>query len=167
MIREVTEEDIDAIVDIYNHYILNSVTTFAEERISKTDFIETLKIIHSSGFSALVGLDNKKVIGYAYSSEWNHRSAYRSTAEVSIYLLPASKSKGWGTKLYSALFTHLRDRCIHTVIAGITIPNDESVALHEKFGMKKVAHFSEVGFKFGQWLDVGYWQVQLDKVVNL
>jgi len=62
------------------------------------------------------------------------------------------------TTLYKALFSELKRRNIHSVIGGITLPNDPSIGLHEKFDMMKVAHFKEVGFKFNQWLDVGYWQ---------
>ncbi len=75
-----------------------------------------------------------------------------------VYLSPKCSGKGIGTKLYQSLFSQLKEKNIHTVIAGITLPNEASVAIHEKFKMNKVAHFEEVGFKFEQWLDVGYWQ---------
>jgi L-amino acid N-acyltransferase YncA len=101
------------------------------------------------------------VIGYAYAGKWNVRSAYRHTVETTVYLSNSTLSKGWGTRLYQALFDTLRDKSIHTIVGGITLPNPASIALHEKFGMKKVAHFSEVGYKFGKWLDVGYWQMEL------
>ena len=70
--------------------------------------------------------------------------------------------QGWGSRLYEALFARLREGSTHVAIAGIALPNPESIALHEKFGMQKVAHFAEVGFKFERWIDVGYWQVILD-----
>jgi len=63
--------------------------------------------------------------------------------------------------LYQALFDELRAAGLHTVIAGISLPNDASIALHEKMGLEKVAHFREVGFKFDRWIDVGYWQANL------
>ncbi|PID45615.1 MAG: hypothetical protein CSB47_08185 [Proteobacteria bacterium] len=85
------------------------------------------------------------------------------TVEVSIYLSHQITSRGLGTQLYNALFSSLREKSVHIVIGGITLPNAASIALHEKFGMEKVAHFKEVGYKFGKWLDVGYWQVKLDK----
>ena len=66
--------------------------------------------------------------------------------------------RGWGTKLYEQLFAELSKRHIHVAIGGIALPNPESIALHEKFGMTKVAHFAEVGYKFEKWIDVGYWQ---------
>lgn len=69
--------------------------------------------------------------------------------------------QGWGSKLYTALFSALEENNIHTVIGGIALPNEASISLHEKFGLRKVAHFEEVGFKFNRWIDVGYWQKKL------
>jgi len=162
MIREATENDAEAIVEIYNYYIRNTVVTFEETEVDATDFIARINKVQNSGYSWIVAIDNEQVVGYAYSSKWNERTAYRNTAEVSVYLSHTAISKGWGTKLYEALFTGLRNKDIHVVIGGITLPNPASVALHEKFGMEKVAHFKEVGFKFNTWLDVGYWQVRIN-----
>ncbi len=80
---------------------------------------------------------------------------------MSVYLSASSLNKGLGTGLYHELFSRLRTKQIRIVIGGITLPNSASVALHEKFGMVQVAHFKEVGYKLGNWLDVGYWQVKL------
>ena len=162
MIREATEKDAVAITEIYNYYILKTVTTFEEDEVTEADFRERINNVQKSGFSWLVAIENEQVIGYAYSSKWKDRTAYLKTAEVSVYLSHTVKSKGWGTKLYGALFSNLEGKDIHTVIGGITLPNLASVAIHEKFGMEKVAHFKEVGYKFGEWLDVGYWQVHLN-----
>ena len=71
---------------------------------------------------------------------------------------PEATGRGLGFQLYEALFAVLRDRNIHVAIGGISLPNPASVALHQKLGMEKVAHFKDIGFKFGQWIDVGYWQ---------
>jgi phosphinothricin acetyltransferase len=162
MIREVEENDAAALAEIYNFYIQNTVVTFEEDGIDAIEFIKRIGKVQSSGYSWLVAEENGRVIGYAYSSKWNDRAAYKNTAEVSVYLSHTAKSSGWGTRLYSELFSSLRKRSTHVVIGGITLPNPASIALHEKFGMEKVAHFKQVGYKFGQWLDVGYWQVQLN-----
>ena len=87
----------------------------------------------------------------------------RYTLESTVYLAPDQVTKGVGTKLYDELFAQLRKKSIHVVMGVIALPNESSVILHEKFGMHKAAHFSEVGYKFNRWLDVGYWQVMLDK----
>jgi len=161
MIREAKDSDAAALAEIYNFYIRNTVITFEEDDLDSDEFIKRIQKVQTSGHSWLITEEAGQVIGYAYSPKWNERSAYRNTAEVSIYLSDTAKSKGWGTKLYTELFNHLRKKSIHIVIGGIALPNTTSVALHEKFGMEKVAHFKRVGYKFGQWLDVGYWQVQL------
>ena len=75
-----------------------------------------------------------------------------------MYLDPDHIGRGLGTALYQRLFEELRKAGIHTAIGGIALPNPGSIALHEKMGLKKVAHFAEVGQKFGRWVDVGYWQ---------
>jgi L-amino acid N-acyltransferase YncA len=161
MIRAATESDAQAIADIYNYYIANTVVTFEEQAISKNDILERMEKITGASLPWLVAEDGGVVIGYAYAGKWNVRSAYRHTVESTVYLSNSSVAKGWGTRLYQALFDTLRHKSIHVVIGGITLPNPASVALHEKFGMKQVAHFPEVGFKFGKWLDVGYWQTEL------
>jgi len=161
MIREAEDNDATAIAEIYNFYIRNTVITFEEDDLEVNEFIKRIQKVQTSGYCWLVAEEKGQVIGYAYSSKWNERSAYKNTAEVSVYLSHTAKTQGWGTKLYTELFNSLRKKSIHVVIGGITLPNAASVALHEKFGMEKVAHFKQVGYKFGQWLDVGYWQAQL------
>ncbi|MCG8426898.1 MAG: N-acetyltransferase family protein [Chromatiales bacterium] len=162
MIRQANRDDSDYIAAIYNHYIQKTVITFEEEAVSTGEMAERIKKVASSGLPWLVAEVDGEVIGYAYASEWSGRCAYRYSVEVTVYLSNASVSKGWGTKLYAALFAQLRDRSIHTVIGAIALPNPASIALHEKLGMKKVAHFEEVGFKFDKWIDVGYWQGRLN-----
>ena len=161
MIRAATGSDAQAIANIYNHYIVNTVVTFEEQPIAAADILQRMKKISSSSLPWLVAVQDGAVIGYAYAGTWNVRSAYRHTVETTVYLSPSILSRGWGTRLYQTLFDHLRQASLHAVIGGITLPNPASIALHEKFGMRKVAHFSEVGYKFGRWLDVGYWQTEL------
>ncbi|ALO34875.1 phosphinothricin acetyltransferase [Colwellia sp. MT41] len=159
MIRAVQEQDAQVISDIYNHYITNTVITFEEEPLSSQDISNRMRTIESADLPWLVSLDKSgQVLGYAYASKWRDRYSYRFSVEVTVYLSPEHAGKGLGSQLYQALFNELKDKNIHSVIGGITLPNAVSVAVHEKFAMKKVAHFKEVGFKFNQWLDVGYWQ---------
>ncbi|GAB2883984.1 arsinothricin resistance N-acetyltransferase ArsN1 family B [Microbulbifer echini] len=162
MIRPAEQKDANAIATIYNHFILNTSATFEEQEVSEDEIINRIKFIRNSNLPWLVKQIHGEVIGYAYASKWRERSAYRFSVESTVYIANDMKSKGLGTELYSVLFTQLKERNIHNIIGGITLPNPASVALHEKLGMKKVAHFEKVGFKFGQWLDVGYWQAQLD-----
>lgn len=158
MIRPATNGDCEAIARIYNHYILNTVVTFEEQPITASDIAERLKLVAAASLPWLVSERAGEIVGYAYAGKWNTRSAYRYSVECTVYLDPAATGRGLGSELYDALFPILRRNEKHVVIAGISLPNDASVALHEKFGLKKVAHFAEVGFKFDRWVDVGYWQ---------
>lgn len=161
MLRNVNFADASAIAEIYNHYVRETVITFEETEV---DTEEIKNRIHSvtSKYPWLVYEDHGEVIGYAYATEWRTRSAYRFTAESAIYLKPNQSQKGIGTQLYQELLNRLKQQDIHVVMGVLTLPNPQSVKLHEKFGFKKAAHFPEVGFKFGQWVDVGYWQLTFD-----
>jgi phosphinothricin acetyltransferase len=161
MIRPVTSQDAAALATIYNYYVENTTITFEEAPIAPEIMNERVDEVAAAHLPWLVAEEGGKVVGYAHASKWKGRSAYRFTVESSAYLAPDAVSKGWGTKLYTALFAALREKSIHAVIGGIALPNPASVALHEKFGMKKVAQFSQVGFKFERWVDVGYWQTTL------
>jgi phosphinothricin acetyltransferase len=161
MIRPATYEDTQSITHIYNHYVENTTVTFEEQVVKRSDMQTRITAITNLGLPWLVYEKASKVIGYAYASQWNTRSAYRNTIEVTIYLSPHCVGKGLGTALYQALFTQLKDDGYHTAIAGITLPNPASINLHEKLGLRKVGHFKQVGYKFGRWLDVGYWQSNL------
>lgn len=161
MIRPVMEHDAHALCEIYNYYIDNTVITFEEVRVDAADFRARIAKVHSAGLPWLVAEDDGALIGYAYAGAWKERSAYRFSVESSVYIAPAHTRKGWGTQLYTALFAELRKTPVHAVIGGIALPNAASIALHEKFGMRKVAQFPEVGFKSGRWIDVAYWQIEL------
>ena len=106
----------------------------------------------------LIAERDARVVGYAYAARWHSRSAYRFSAEITVYVDASQTRTGVGSRLYDQLFPILRARGIHAVVAGISLPNESSVVLHERFGLTKVAHFKEVGFKFNRWIDVGYWQ---------
>lgn len=161
MIRPVQPTDVPALTDIYNYYIRETTATFEEEEIVSDNMQSRIQKVESSGLPWLVAEELDEIVGYAYATKWKERSAYRHSVEISVYVDNHKHGNGWGTKLYQALFTELQKRNIHVAIGGITLPNDASIALHEKFGMVKVAHFKEIGFKFGQWLDVGYWQKKI------
>jgi L-amino acid N-acyltransferase YncA len=161
MIRPVKPQDVAALCAIYNHYVIHTVVSFEEEPITAADFAARIAKVQQAGLPYLVAEESGEVVGHAYASRWKERSAYRFCAEASVYLAPACIGKGQGTALYEALFAELRKTPMRVVIGGIALPNPASVALHEKLGMRKVSHYPQVGYKFGQWIDVGYWQVEL------
>ena len=157
MIREVKLSDAKAIVDIYNYYILNTNITFEEKQLTVDDMEERI-IEKTAKHPWIVYERNGQVIGYAYLSGWHSRSAYRYSNEASIYLDSNEKGHGIGKELFGQLLEVSKCYGVHTIVSGITIPNTESISLHEKFGFKKIAEFEEIGFKNNKWLNVGYWQ---------
>jgi L-amino acid N-acyltransferase YncA len=163
MIRPVTKADAAQICAIYNHYIETSVISFELTPVSIEQMVLRIEQINALGLPWLVATDGEQLLGYAYATTWKARIAYRFSVEISIYLAQQGTAKGIGTALYQALFEALEAQEIHAVVACIALPNAHSVALHEKFGMRKVGHFEEVGQKFDTWLDVGYWQLNLPR----
>lgn len=99
--------------------------------------------------------------GYCKAGPWRDRAAYRFTVETGIYIAPAYQGRGIGRSLYLALFERLRAAGMHRVVAGITLPNEASVRLHEAVGFQYVGTFREVGWKFDRWHDVGWWEMGL------
>ena len=157
-IRNATAADAEAIATIYNHYVEKTVVTFEEEPVSAAEMQRRMDDVASSSLPWLVGELEGRVVGYAYATKWKARSAYRFSVETTVYLAEGLGKQGLGSRLYEELFRRLKGQGIHAAIGGIALPNYASVALHEKFGMRKVAHFEQVGFKFGKWVDVAYWE---------
>ena len=160
-IRTATAADSEALARIYNHYIRETVITFEENDISPQEMTNRVAAVVALSLPWLVAVSGDVIVGYAYATKWRERSAYRFSVESTVYLDHGSIGQGIGTQLYRELLTVLRAKSLHTVMGGIALPNDASVALHERLGFAKVAHFKEVGFKFGRWVDVGYWQLAL------
>ena len=161
MIRQVTEDDAEIISTIYNYYVENTTITFEEDAISIAEMKERI-IDVSSQYPWLVYEHKGCVVAYAYADLWKSRCAYRYTLEVTIYGANDMPQRlGIGQKLYQKLFDELDTRMVHNLVAVIAIPNEASVGLHEKMGFVKAGHFKEVGYKFDQWLDVGFWQKTL------
>lgn len=165
MIRAVCLDDAQQLVDIYNHYVANTAISFEEIEISSEEMQSRIQQALTNDDIWLVQeqcLDGQlQILGYAYTTQWKSREAYRFSYEVTIYLAPMAQGKGIGTSLYQALLEAIAKRPVKTLLAIIALPNEASIALHEKIGMTKVAHFEQVGFKFGKWVDVGYWQMTL------
>jgi L-amino acid N-acyltransferase YncA len=160
MIRPARSEDAAQICVIYNHYVRETVVTFEESPVSAAEMVLRIADI-TTRLPWLVWEEGGIILGYAYASPWKVRAAYRHSVEASIYLPPSATGRGIGSGLYKALIDDLRHRHIHAVIGGAALPNPASVALHERLGFEKVAQFKQVGFKFGRWVDVAYWQLVL------
>lgn len=163
LIRPATAGDAIAICAIYNRYVTGTTISFEEEPVTPSEMARRIADVQSAELPWLAMLENGKLVGYAYATKWRVRPAYRTSVETSVYLDPQYAGRGAGTLLCRTLLDGLRRRGLHLAIAGIAQPNEASVRLHEKLGFIKVAHFSEVGRKFDQWIDVGYWQLKLNE----
>jgi phosphinothricin acetyltransferase len=161
-VRPATPFDAARIRAIYNHYVTTTTVSFEEQAVTESEMAQRIADVDAAGLPWLVLEVDGVLAGYAYATKWRVRPAYRHSVESSVYLDHAYAGRGLGRMLYGALLDRLRERDLHVVIGGIALPNDASAGLHEALGFRKVAHFSEVGKKFGRWLDVGYWELRLD-----
>ena len=155
-IRTATLNDAAAIAAIYNHFVRDTIVTFEEVEIDAAEMGRRMDSVWAASLPWLVAEDAGTVVGYTYATKWKERVGYRFSVEITVYLAPNAVGKGLGLRLYTELFALLEARGVHAVIGGIALPNDASVALHAKMGMKEVAHFEQTGFKFGRWIDVVY-----------
>jgi phosphinothricin acetyltransferase len=162
VVRPAGREDLAALNDIYNGYVSRSHATFDVEPTSMEWRHEWFGHYALGGrHRLLVAIAGDGVIGYASSSRFRPKPAYETSVEVSIYLAGGSVGRGVGTRLYSSLFEALAEEDVHRAYAGISLPNPASVALHERFGFKQVAHFTEQGRKFGRYWDVAWYEKPL------
>jgi phosphinothricin acetyltransferase len=158
LIRPATEDDLRALTDIYNHYVINTPITFdlsplaVEER--REWFVE-----HSHGGRhrlVVANDDGGELLGYATTSRFRTRAAYDTTVESSVYCRADVVRRGIGTALYRALFELVKDEDINRIVAGVTLPNPASIALHERCGFRQVGALSGVGRKFDRYWDVAW-----------
>ena len=161
MVRSIQQTDIAEVLSIYEYYVINSAATFEEEVPTLQEFTDRVNDILKK-YPYLVYEENGQIIGYAYASVFRTRVAYRFSTEVSVYVHKDHFHKGVGKALYAKLLSMLKKQGYHTAIGGLTLPNDNSIKLHEHFGFKKVAEFKDSGFKFGQWHSTGFWQLMMD-----
>lgn len=160
MIRPVNINDAPQITSIYNHYIRESVITFETAPLSVKEMEKRIESI-SGQFPYFVFEVDGKIAGYCYAHLWKEKAAYSATWESTIYLLPSYFGEGIGSQMLTHLIEKCREAGCHSLIACITEGNNQSFSLHEKFGFKRVSHFSEAGFKFDRWLDIIDYQLIL------
>lgn len=159
-IRVVQQKDIQDILEIYEPFVLKSAVSFEEEVPSLEKMWQRVALIVTE-LPFLVCEINKKVVAYVYASNHRQRGAYRWSKEVSVYVHPDFRKNKIASALYFCLFEILKIQGVITVLAGITLPHPSSVGFHEKLGFNKVAEYKAVGFKFGQWHNVGWWEMKL------
>jgi phosphinothricin acetyltransferase len=161
MIRDCKPGDAGRVAEIYNYYVAKTVVTFDEEPVSVDEIARRIEET-TAEYPWLVYEEEGRILGFAYADRWKSRCAYRHSVETTVYLDPDLTGRGLGTRLYKALIDRLKNTSIHSLIGGIALPNDASIALHEKLGFEKIGQFKEVGWKFNRWVDVGYWELIFD-----
>ena len=159
-IRAATLDDLEALTDIYNHYIVNSAITFDLQTFTTSERRAWFDDHSDVGpHRLLVAIDDRgRCLGYASSSRWRPKLAYNTTVETSVYCHPEARGRGCGTALYTALFATLEGEDLHTIVAGVSQPNPASLSLHEKFGFRSVGVFHAVGRKFDTFWDVAWFE---------
>jgi L-amino acid N-acyltransferase YncA len=156
-----SERDAAPCATIYAPHVEASATSFEERAPDAAEM--AVRIERASATHAwLVAERDGVVFGYAYAAPHRLRPAYRWATDVSVYVADAQRRQGGGKALYEALFEHLRNQRFRIACAGITLPNEASVVLHERLGFTPVGTFRRIGWKDGAWRDVGWWQLSLD-----
>ena len=166
LVRPGGVDDLAPVNDVYNHYIRDTHITFDIVPFTIEQRHEWFSTFSATGpHRMLVAVDGDagdRVLGYAWSHPFRPKQAYETSVETSIYLAPDAVGQGVGTVLYGALFDALAGEDLHRAYAGIGIPNDASIALHERFGFARVAYFTEQGRKFGRYWDVAWYEKPLE-----
>jgi L-amino acid N-acyltransferase YncA len=163
LIRPANEADAIFISRIYKYYVLNKSITFETEPPTKEDF---QKKIESSKYPWLVAVENEEVKGYAYASKHREREAYRWSVDFGVYVDKDFHQKGIGKMLYQQLKRITAELGYFNAYAGIALPNEKSIRLHETIGFKKIGVYENVGFKLGKWHSVSWWHLQLNEYPN-
>lgn len=159
-IRQASVADATDIRRIYAPIVSETAISF-EEVPPTIEEMEKRIALTLPNYPYFVAIVDGKVCGYVYASQHATRAAYRYSVNTAIYIAPEARRTGVGRTLYSSLLPELTRRGFHAAFAGIALPNLASVALHKSIGFEPLGIYREVGFKFGRWRDVGWWQRRL------
>jgi phosphinothricin acetyltransferase len=159
-LRPAERHDSEEIAAIYAPIVRDTFVSFETEPPSAEIMAGRIESIQQQ-YPWLVATVEAKVLGYAYASEHRQRAAYRWSVDVTVYVAEAARGRGVGRRLYGGLIPMLRAQGFHGAFAGITLPNGASVGLHEAVGFRALGIYTDVGFKLGDWRDVGWWRLGL------
>ena len=162
-IRDATEADLPGIMDIYNDAVAHTTAIWNEATVDLENRKAWFAARRERGFPVLVATRGRQVIGYASYGDWRAFDGYRHTVEHSVYVHKDARGTGTGKRLLKALIDRASFNGVHVMIAGIEAENAASIKLHEKLGFRIVGRFSEVGIKFGRWLDLTCMELKVPK----
>lgn len=158
-IRPGHEQDVSAINEIYNYYVVNTTVTFDVEPYTTERRRFWFRQFNPAGRHQIVVAERAgAVVGYAYSTVFRGRAAYDKTVETTVYVDRSAQRSGIGTALYTGLFARLKKTDAHRAIACIALPNAPSIALHEHLGFRAKGSLAEVGYKFDKYWDIGWYE---------
>ncbi|MEV0845303.1 N-acetyltransferase family protein [Streptomyces sp. NPDC049954] len=158
-VRTGVKADIGQLTDLYNHYVRETPITFDTRPFTPEERLPWLLAHPPQGpYRLLVAVAGDRILGYATSSPFRPKPAYVTSVEVSVYVRPDAGRRGVGSRLYEALLAALEGEDLHRAYAGIALPNEASVALHERFGFRHLGTYAEVGRKFGRYWDVAWYE---------
>jgi len=156
----IPERDAAGCLEIYAPFVRETIVSFEEQVPTLQEFEKRMRASLRT-HPWLVADEDGMVVGYAYASQHRTRAAYRWATDVSVYVAPSHHGRGIGRRLYNELFERLRAQGFRIACAGIALPNDASVGLHEAMGFQPVGVYRRIGWKLGAWHDVGWWQLEL------
>ena len=160
-VRNAKDEDLPAILEIYNDVILNTTAVYDYIPHSLERRREWFNDKKTEGYPVFVAEEDDVLLGFSSIGPFRKWEAYKFSVENSVYVSNEHRGKGVGKLLLQPLIDAARSLQLHTIVAGIDATNEASIALHKKFGFEEVAHFKEVGYKFGRWLDLKFLQLIL------
>lgn len=160
-IRTANENDLQAMLDIYNEIILNTTAVFQYDVHTIQQRKEWFAQKQKENFPVFIAEENNVVVGFSTFGQFRNWQAYQYSVENSMYVKASERGKGIGKLLLQPLIDAAKQMNMHTIIASIVADNASSIALHKQFGFFEVAHFKEVGFKFNKWLDLVFMQLIL------
>jgi phosphinothricin acetyltransferase len=160
VIRSAKQEDAEGILEIYTPYILHTPVSF-ETEVPDIEAFRQRMVQYQKNLPWLVCEVDNNLAGYTYATNHRHRTAYDCSKELSVYVHPNYRHRGIASGLYSVILEILKLQGVRNVLAGIALPNPESVGFHEQFGFKLVGIYHDVGYKFDRYHDVGWWELPI------
>lgn len=161
LIRDAREDDMGAVMEIYNDAVANTTAIWNDEQVDLENRLDWFRTRRARGFPVLVAEFEGRVAGYASYGDWRAFDGFRHTVEHSVYVEKDHQGAGIGKLLMQALIKRASENGIHVMIAGIEANNSASIALHEKLGFRNGGTFREVGKKFGRWLDLTFMELRV------
>lgn len=161
IVRDATEADLPAIMDIYNDAVLNTTAIWNDAVVDLDNRLNWFKARKDKGYPVLAAELDGKCMGYASYGDWRAFDGFRRSMEHSVYVHKGARGTGAGKKLMQELILRARDNGVHVLIGAIESENAASIRLHEKMGFRHVGRFEQVGIKFGRWLDLTCMELRL------